>query len=297
MLRVIVAACLASIVVATPHTPALAAPGPQLALTIVPESPAQGDVIIVRAQTSAATAADSMVGTLGQQTLRFVRDNAGKGPGLIALSGIDPLRPAGDYPIAVSATLNSGALISTVTWITVRDAGFITESVAITKALANTLDPVVSADEEALVRAVYAQFTPEQQWRGPFRPPLKGKILSGYGNHRIYNGADLGTYHAGIDFYGLKGRPVTAAAAGTVVLVKRLVVRGNMIVIDHGRGVFTSYAHLSKTLVKPGDAVAAGRKIGEVGSTGRSQGNHLHFEIAVGGVSIEPSYWLSRTLP
>jgi murein DD-endopeptidase MepM/ murein hydrolase activator NlpD len=297
MFRAIVAAII-TFVLATASV-ASAQTKPQLVLS-APKSTLQGDVVIVRAGTRAAKDAPalrSVEGALGARPVGFVLDRGGRGPGFIALSGVDPLTAPGAYPLVVTATLANGDVLTAASRVMVNNAGFITESVKISTTLLGTIDPSVSADEEARVRAVYAGFTPKQAWRGVFRQPLQGKVLSKYGNRRIYNGTDLGTYHAGIDFYGLKGRPVIAAAAGEVVFVDALTVRGNFVVIDHGRGVFTAYAHLSKVLVKTGQVVKVGQKIGEVGTTGRSQGNHLHFEVAVGGVSVEPSFWLENALP
>jgi murein DD-endopeptidase MepM/ murein hydrolase activator NlpD len=272
--------------------PALAAD--ELKITLSPKTAQQGDVVIIRV---AAPKGATLTGVLADQPVGFVKDRAGKGPGYIGLSAVDPLRNPGAYAVVVSATLSNGEVLTAESRLTVRGGGFLTETVTITDSLKHTIDPAVSLAEEQEIRAVYAVFTPEQKWRGTFRTPLKGRTLSEYGNRRIYNGVDLGTYHAGVDFYGLRGRPVLAAAAGKIAAVREFKIHGNMIIIDHGRGVFTGYAHLSKTLVKPGDVVAAGAKIGEVGTTGRSQGNHLHFEIAIGGVRVEPSYWLQHALP
>lgn len=297
MLRAVVAIIFAFVSLNAAH--ARAQTGPQLMLN-VPKSALQGDVVIARASLKAPRGAAGLMsveGVLGTRPVGFVLDRAGRGPGFIALSGVDPLTAPGAYPLIVTATLANGDVLTVASRINVVNAGFITESVKISTTLLNTIDPATSADEESRVRAVYAGFTPKQAWRGAFRQPLQGKVLSKYGNRRIYNGTDLGTYHAGVDFYGLKGRPVIAAAAGEVVFVDELTVRGKFIVIDHGRGVFTAYAHLSKTLVEPGQTVKAGEKIGEVGTTGRSQGNHLHFEVAVGGVSVEPTFWLENALP
>ncbi len=296
MRRTLITLTLALSLIASPIS-ARAAPALTLTLNIAPTQPLQGDVVIVRVGMKGVDKIDAVQGELSGQPFGFVLDRAGKGPGYIGLVGNDALRPLGEHRILVTATLVNGQVLTQSAAIDVQDAGFITEQVEIPKQLASTIDPAVSAKEEAEVRAIYSVFTPKQLWRGAFRTPLNGKILSTYGNRRVYNGIDLGTFHGGADFYGLKGRPVLATAAGTVVLAKQFPIRGNLIVLDHGRGVFSSYAHLSKILVKKGDAVVSGRKIGEVGTTGRSQGNHLHFEIAVGGSSIEPTYWLSRTLP
>ncbi|HTY02895.1 MAG TPA: M23 family metallopeptidase [Rhodocyclaceae bacterium] len=98
--------------------------------------------------------------------------------------------------------------------------------------------------------------------------------------------------HAGVDFPAEIGVPVHSAAAGVVVNVERHPSYGNMIDIDHGDDLVTRYAHLSKTLVQPGALVKRGQVIGEVGTTGRSTGPHLHFEVRIRGVAQNPNRFL-----
>ena len=88
-----------------------------------------------------------------------------------------------------------------------------------------------------------------------------------------------------------------AAAAGTVVLAEQLSLWGNAVVIDHGWGVLTGYAHLSAIHVTPGQQVTAGEVIAEVGNTGLSTGAHLHWEMWVGGTSVDALQWLDPASP
>lgn len=258
-----------------------------------PKSVLQGDVVVVRASAFDAT---KIVGTLDAQPLRFSRVGT-DGLDYIGLAGVDSLRPPGRYAIIVTATLRTGIVLTASAILNLLDARFQMEAVTLPASLVHTIDPLVSATEEAEVSAVYVDYTEPQRWGGVFRAPIKGNVISHYGHRRTYNGIDLGTFHAGVDFSALEGRPVTAAASGRVAFVKRLTVRGNTVIIDHGRGVYTSYAHMSKSVVKLGQLVSKGEKIGEVGSTGRSQGNHLHFELVVGGVAVEPLFWLRQVIP
>lgn len=257
----------------------------------------QGDVMVVRVK------ADDVI-TLEAQfsdvLVNLVPDDVAnkKGPGnYIGLIGIDALLEPGQYTLTLTATNTTGAIDVGEKSILIKSGRYITEKVKIATKLSNLIDPDLNAKEAAEVRAVYNGQTPEQWWTAPFRQPARGRLASQYGPHRIYNGVDLGSYHAGMDFSAVAGTPVFAAAPGRVVMVKQLDIRGNMIIVDHGRGVFTGYCHLSKTLVKVGQMVDVGEKIGEVGTTGRSQGNHLHFELAVGGITVEPSYWMKVMLP
>ncbi|GAA4424117.1 M23 family metallopeptidase [Acidovorax lacteus] len=99
--------------------------------------------------------------------------------------------------------------------------------------------------------------------------------------------------HTGLDFQADVGTPILAAAGGVVVAQEYHPQYGNMVEIDHGNQLVTRYAHASKVLVKQGDLVRRGQKIAEVGSTGRSTGPHLHFEVLVQGVFQDPQKFLS----
>jgi murein DD-endopeptidase MepM/ murein hydrolase activator NlpD len=100
------------------------------------------------------------------------------------------------------------------------------------------------------------------------------------------------TFHAGIDLGGNIGDPVYATADGKVIVSSRDNTHGNYIVIDHGRGIRTRYLHLNKRLVNVGDKVQKGDVIGELGSTGRSTGPHLHYEVIVNGQNVDPRPYL-----
>ena len=117
--------------------------------------------------------------------------------------------------------------------------------------------------------------------------PAYGWLSSTMGARRdpITGGAD---YHKGLDIAGDRGEPVYATAAGTVRQVGYQGAYGNMIVIDHGFGLETRYGHLLKSVVKPGSQVQRGDIIGQIGSSGRATGNHLHYEVIAGGRLINP---------
>ncbi|MBC2724681.1 MAG: peptidoglycan DD-metalloendopeptidase family protein, partial [Desulfosporosinus sp.] len=111
--------------------------------------------------------------------------------------------------------------------------------------------------------------------------PLRRGITSYYG----YRGSDI---HTGIDIDGDQGEPYVAAGAGKVVSAGWAGNYGRTIVIDHGNGVMTRYAHSTKLLVSVGESVSKGQRIGLVGSTGRSTGSHLHFEVIINGSTVNP---------
>ena len=100
--------------------------------------------------------------------------------------------------------------------------------------------------------------------------------------------------HEGVDFTAPVGTPIMAAAAGVVINVERHLQYGNLIEVDHGNELTTRYAHASKVLIKQGALVRRGQKIAEVGTTGRSTGPHLHFEVRVRGVAQNPNRFLQQ---
>jgi murein DD-endopeptidase MepM/ murein hydrolase activator NlpD len=100
--------------------------------------------------------------------------------------------------------------------------------------------------------------------------------------------------HTGIDFAGVPGTPIQAAAGGIVTAQEYHAQYGNLIEIDHGNGLSSLYAHASKVFVHRGDLVKRGQKIAEIGSSGRSTGPHLHFEVLIGGTPQDPLRFLGK---
>jgi murein DD-endopeptidase MepM/ murein hydrolase activator NlpD len=128
----------------------------------------------------------------------------------------------------------------------------------------------------------------------PSRLPVKiGWYSSNYG-WRIDPFTGQNAFHEGVDFMAEIGTPILAAAGGIVVCSEKSTSYGNMVEIDHGNGLSSRYAHMSKRLVKVGDVVLRGQEIGEVGSTGRSTGPHLHFEVLLNGKPQNPAKYLSQ---
>jgi hypothetical protein len=141
------------------------------------------------------------------------------------------------------------------------------------------------------VRAVYAASRPKRLWVEPFKPPLNGLVTSPYGTRRLLNGK-LKSYHGGVDFRAASGTPIYAANTGIVGLAKNLFYSGNIVILDHGSGLFTVYAHLSRIDVSPGRLVEKGQVIGLAGATGRVSGPHLHWGVKVNGVNANPLHML-----
>jgi len=140
--------------------------------------------------------------------------------------------------------------------------------------------------ENQAIKTVRARVTPHAMFKSGFMKPAQGVISGVFGSQRILNGKPKSP-HSGQDIAAKAGSSVLAAAPGVVSLVlKDMYYTGQTVMIDHGLGLQSVYAHMSKTLVKVGDTVARGQVIGKVGATGRATGPHLHW-----GVS-----WLSSRL-
>ncbi|MCD4672437.1 MAG: peptidoglycan DD-metalloendopeptidase family protein [Anaerolineaceae bacterium] len=161
------------------------------------------------------------------------------------------------------------------------------------------VDPAVTEPEEELLRSITSQVTTIQYWDGPFSALTDDPCINApYGTSRSYNNGAYLNFHTGIDFgVCAQNLNIYAPAAGVVVFAGPWTVRGNATVIDHGYGIYSGVWHQSEILVKTGDQVTPGMLIGKIGNTGRSTGPHLHWEIWVGGVQVNPLDWLNNSFP
>jgi hypothetical protein len=141
--------------------------------------------------------------------------------------------------------------------------------------------------EARKIKRVYAEGSIARLWDGEFQLPMTSDITSPFGNKRVFNG-QLKSFHNGVDFRARSATPVYAANSGVVKLAENLFYSGNAVVIDHGTGIFTIYAHLSRIDVTAGQLVEKGQRLGLTGATGRVSGPHLHWGVKVKGVAVNP---------
>ena len=147
---------------------------------------------------------------------------------------------------------------------------------------------------EEIKRALAAKTLPRPLWDGVFVQPANTKVFSNFAEMRTYryHGQDVDTQiHYGYDLAAVRQGPVPAANSGIVIFAGPLSIYGNTVVVDHGLGLQTLYAHLSSIGVKEGEQVAKGQKLGRTGSSGLALGDHLHFEVLIHGVSVTPLEW------
>ena len=158
------------------------------------------------------------------------------------------------------------------------------------------IDQESIAEERARLFEIWEQNSGPAQWQAAFQLPINSflEISSTFGARRSYNGGPYRTYHEGVDFAAYGGTPVLAPAGGTVVVAEVLYVRGGAVIIDHGLGIYSGFYHMSSIAVAPGDVVTPGQIVGEVGTTGLSTGNHLHWDLLVDAIWIDAQAWLDQ---
>lgn len=211
------------------------------------------------------------------------------------LIGVPMFSEAGVYPLVLTLTDSAGQATSLNINIQVLAGNYGSETINLLADRTGLLDPSVEAAEQQLLQSVMGNFTPTRFFDGPMGLPAAAPITSFFGGKRSYNGGPYDRFHSGTDFAGAPGAPVLAAASGYVVLADHLNVHGNATVIDHGWGVFTGYWHQTDIYVHVGDYVTAGQTIGTIGSTGRVTGAHLHWELWVNGVPVDPMQWVRQS--
>ncbi len=147
---------------------------------------------------------------------------------------------------------------------------------------------------EETKRTVSTKTQPKALWQGAFLQPKNTKVFSNFAETRSYRfrGQDADTQvHFGYDLASVKESPVPAANRGTVIFAGPLTIYGNTVILDHGLGLQTLYAHLSLIDVQEGQTVEKGGKLGRTGSSGLAIGDHLHYEVLIHGISVTPLEW------
>jgi murein DD-endopeptidase MepM/ murein hydrolase activator NlpD len=151
------------------------------------------------------------------------------------------------------------------------------------------------ASEKKRLGAIYARRTALPPPASPFVPPVPGEPTSEFGTRRFFNGEPRSP-HPGIDLHAASGTPVVVAGPGRVALAADLYYSGGTVIVDHGGGLFTVYAHLSKIEAKEGATVKSGDPVGLSGATGRVTGPHLHWGARVGEAIFDPRALLDPRL-
>jgi murein DD-endopeptidase MepM/ murein hydrolase activator NlpD len=264
------------------------------AASIVPLPLVQGGTEVIKVATQNDV---SLSGMLIDQPLHFFHDGSIQ----TALQGVHALLEPGVYPLLMEATLPDGTRQSFQQMVLLKSGDYLHENIPLNDP--STLDPAVTEPELQEITSVITPATPTRYWNGIFTSPAAYPdcFTSRYGTRRIYkvinSDIEVPGFHSGLDFCGGEGLQIFAPAAGKVVFAAPLTVRGNATIIDHGWGVYSGFWHQSQIVVNVGDMVQAGQVIGLVGGTGRVTGAHLHWEVWVNGIQVNPLDWLNQVYP
>lgn len=237
-------------------------------------------------------------GTLVDMPLHFFAMQDGI---FVALQGIHAMLDPGPYPLKLEATLPDGSKQSFEQMVLIQSGNYPNDPLLLVEP--ETIDPAVTEPELVQITGITAPATNTRYWDGLFQSPayFNDCFTSRYGNRRTYIGSGtqdkIYSFHSGLDFCGGSGLPISAPADGVVVFAGPLTVRGNATIIDHGWGVYSGIWHQSEIQVQVGQTVKKGDVIGLVGGTGRVTGAHLHWEVWVNGIQVNPMDWLTNTYP
>ncbi len=257
----------------------------------------QGGTVVIKVQTNPGV---TLGGVLIDHPLNFSINEDGV---QIALQGVHALLEPGVYPLRLDALLPGGSRQSYEQMILIVSGYFSDITISVPS---ETLNPSVTEPENQQIISVVSTATTTKNWQGEFNIPvaLPFCIKDWFGIRRTYlgQGTDikLNGFHSGVD-YGIcsESNPydIYAPAPGTVVFTAPLTVRGNATIIDHGWGVYSGFWHQEESYVTVGQYMKTGELIGKIGGTGRVTGPHLHWELWVNGIQVDPLDWLIQTYP
>jgi murein DD-endopeptidase MepM/ murein hydrolase activator NlpD len=206
-----------------------------------------------------------------------------------ALVGIDLAVRPGRAAVDAEARMADGSVLAASLPLKVAAKTFATRRLTVAPAFV-TPPPAEQARierERLLLDRILSAISPRHLWDDGFGRPADGEVISVFGVRSIFNNQPRAP-HRGIDFRGAAGTSVRAPARGVVVLAEPLYFSGSTVILDHGLGVFSMLAHLSRIDVKPGTLVMRGDVVGAIGATGRVTGPHLHWTLRVGAAAVDP---------
>jgi murein DD-endopeptidase MepM/ murein hydrolase activator NlpD len=254
-----------------------------LTVTSSPRTLSPGSVVLLTVKSS--TPMTSLTGQAFGRPVRFWEAGPLEWRALVAA---DLEAKPGPYSVDVTGADTSGAAGSGKATLTVVRKLFETRRLRVGGQFVNP--PAGEAEriaaEAKRLAAIFAQATP-RVWRGTFELPVPGTASSSFGRLTVLNGEPRGR-HQGADFRSATGTAVVAPNAGRIVLAEDLYFSGNTVVIDHGLGMFSLLAHLSRIDVTAGSDVTRGEMLGLSGATGRVTGPHLHWALRMSEFSVDP---------
>ena len=205
------------------------------------------------------------------------------------LVGIDLQTPPGEYSLQLEATSDEGAIVEASYLLSVVGKEFPVRRLTVSRKFATPPEEEQERirRERKRVSTIFKTISAEKLWNGNFLRPVPGEATSSFGKRSILNG-QLRSPHSGTDFRASQGTPVKAPNVGRVVLASDLYFSGKTVILDHGLGLYSYFAHLSGLEVREGEMVSRGNLIGYVGATGRVTGPHLHWTVRLAETRVDP---------
>ncbi|MGH9340263.1 MAG: M23 family metallopeptidase [Acidobacteriota bacterium] len=260
-----------------------AAPSDDLQVSLRARSLQPGEAVLVTC--TSIQSLKSLQGTVFGKTIPFYLVE-GKWQGLV---GIDLDAAPGEYELRLEGTAEDGRSVVLPYAFTVSSKEFPTRRLTVHEKFVSPPQEVLDRIEReaARNRRIFATVTEARLWAGPFGLPVDGESTSSFGKRSILNGKPRSP-HSGTDFRAGEGTPIRAPNSGRVVLADDLYFSGNCVILDHGLGLYSYFAHLSGFNVKEGQRVNQGDVVGYVGATGRVTGPHLHWTVRLPGARVDP---------
>ena len=244
-----------------------------------------GEVVVIDVRIDGPTR--SLTARAFDRDLRFFPT----GPANVSstLVGVDLTVDPGAHPVVVRAEGPDGTVDERTYTLDVEPKQFATRELTVNPNFVNPPAEVIDRiqREAARLNAIFPVASPERLWNGGFLRPVPGEATSAFGRRSVFNGQPRSP-HSGADFRAAEGTPILAPNHGVVVLAADTYFSGNVVILDHGWGLYSYFAHLSAIDVAEGESVNQGETVGKVGATGRVTGPHLHWTVRLNNARVDP---------
>lgn len=207
----------------------------------------------------------------------------------VTVVGVDLDMKAGDHPSDVLVTMTDGSKESRIANIKVESTRFPTTELKVEERFVqlSKADQARSGREAREISKIFGVVTPEIFWDKPFSTPIPDGQGANFGHRRVFNGEPRAP-HNGTDLRAQTGTQIRSTNRGRVVMARNLFFTGNTVIVDHGLGIYSLYAHLSRIDVKVAAIIENKQQVGLAGATGRVTGPHLHWGVRVQGARVDP---------
>ena len=264
---------------------------PRFVMTTTPALLTQGEALALTVESDEASA---VAATAGGRSWNLIETAPGVWWTVIA---IPRDADTGTTPIVVDLYAEGGAWLRSASESVVVLANAAPFEEVTLGGTGTPADPAEVARDIAVRFSDHISVSGPPRWDGPWILPVEGEVTGVFGARRSYDGVEAQGWHHGHDIAAQHGDPIVAPAPGTVVWTGEVILHGIGVIIDHGAGVYSGYWHMSLIAVREGMEVAAGDWIGNIGTTGLSTGPHLHWEVIIQGVDVDPVQWLGEEQP